>query len=179
MAHREETSPVIALSGIGPKVDFAEKLYDSLTWENKLKILPPLEVLIQEKGLSLGDKISGEQFWSLENICIEFEQKYKENPKLICTTPLDRFALAEYSGLKMGTYFNRIIPSFVNDCDVFCFRPIESKTDDRLIQMDEQERCFLMTRNVNAQVLVGSDDQQLKTVQECLKLRFMGVVKNV
>lgn len=178
MGQKGTTPPLISISGVLQNVDSFQKLIDSLTFEN-LKVLPSLPWILAAKGIAWGDKISGETFWSIENYCVEFEQQNKCNPKLILTTPLDRLALAEFSGLKMRPYFDRIIPSFVKDCDLFCYRPYDNSLTNIESEIDERMKCYIMATELPVQVVVGNEDQQIKTIHECLKLRFVGAIKDV
>lgn len=173
-----QQAPLLAFSHSFHKENFIYDVIHSLDFKKEVKVLPCMDVLLKSKGIEYGSPISGEVFWAVEDICSQFEQEWTDYPKIVESTPLDRYAYARASGLKMESYFDRIIPAFVRDCDCFFYAPSsENVVGNFVYNVDGIKRAYMQSNKLAVQVLAGSTEENVRTVKECIKLRFVGAIR--
>ena len=167
----EERAPLIAISGATDKSQLITRLVPILDefFAREFKVMPALDQMLATVGVDFGSPISGEDFWALEGTCVSFEQRFQKEPKLICTTPLDRFAYCNLSNLNMDAYFNRQVPAFVKDCDLLFLDILgEGQTEFRGRLNSEMRTSEYQW----GQVLVGDIDTKVTVIRESLRLHF-------
>lgn len=138
---------------------------------------------VKSKGFSIDKDATLESKWAIEAAYLDIETRLKHSPKLFCRSVIDRFAYARANNQDFEIYFQRIVPTTIQEYHLLIYVPIEESVplvDDGLRntdveyqkRVDAQIRQILIEYNVPVQVVLGTVEQRLSAAMSAIKLRL-------